>query len=172
MEWRQIVIESYDRAAQVLERTLKSLTVEDLDYLPDPGSNSIGWLAWHLTRCQDRSVAELTGEEQIWIKNGWYERFGGTRDPKDWGLGDTPEQVAAFKSPAVDTIMGYHHDVLKRTKAYVGALSEADISRTLEHPRYKNVGMRLAGIIGDNLQHAGQAAYVRGLLKGRGWMDA
>ena len=34
------------------------------------------------------------------------------------------------------------------------------------------VRRRLLGIISEGLQHVGQAAYVRGLLKGKGWPEA
>src|SRR5215468_3924699 len=33
---------------------LEGLTVEDLHAQPGPASNSIAWLAWHLTRSHDR----------------------------------------------------------------------------------------------------------------------
>jgi hypothetical protein len=32
-----------------------------------PGANTIGWLAWHLTRSHDRNVSELRGAPQLWV---------------------------------------------------------------------------------------------------------
>ena len=32
------------------------------------------------------------------------------------------------------------------------------------------VGVRIVSVLSDNLQHVGQVAYLRGLLKGKGWM--
>jgi hypothetical protein len=32
------------------------------------------------------------------------------------------------------------------------------------------VGVRLVSVLSDNLQHAGQAAYLRGLIQGKGWL--
>jgi hypothetical protein len=34
------------------------------------------------------------------------------------------------------------------------------------------VGVRLVSVLSDDLQHAGQMAYIRGLLQGAGWLDA
>jgi len=79
--------------------------------------------------------------------------------------------LAAFKSPDVQTLLAYHHAVLERTKRYISNLSETDLDRELNHPRFPTVGVRLAAVISDNFQHAGQVAYLHGLLKGKGWLD-
>jgi len=49
-------------------------------------------------------------------------------------------------------------------------LSPDDLDKKLDNPHYPVVGLRIAGIIYDNLQHAGQVAYLRGLRKGKGWL--
>ena len=172
MEWRQLIIDSYERISQVMERALEGLTLDDLNQQPNPDSNSMGWLAWHLTRAQDRGIAGLMEEEQLWVKDGWHSRFNRPHDPQDFGLGHSPEDLAAFKSPDVQTLLAYHHVVLERSKHYISTISESDLDRKLDHPKYPTVGARLVGIISDNFQHAGQIAYVHGLLKGKGWLDA
>jgi uncharacterized damage-inducible protein DinB len=171
MEWQQFTVDIFKRVSQVLEQALEGLTLEDLNQPPSPDSNSMGWLAWHLTRSQDRAIAHLTGEEQLWIKDKWYVRFNRSSDPQDFGLGHTLEDIAAFKSPDVATLLGYNRAVLERTKRYLTNLSEAELDREIDHPKFPTVGIRLAAVISDNLQHAGQVAYVRGLLKGKGWLD-
>ncbi|UCG66019.1 MAG: DinB family protein [Deltaproteobacteria bacterium] len=172
MEWRQLIIGNYERISQVMEQALEGLTLNELNQQPSPDSNSMGWLAWHLTRLQDRAIAGLMGEEQLWVKDGWHSRFNRPHDPQDVGIGHSSEDLAAFKSPDVQTLLAYHHAVLERSKHYISRLSESDLDRKLDHPRFPTVGARLAGIISDNFQHAGQIAYVRGLLKGKGWRDA
>lgn len=50
-------------------------------------------------------------------------------------------------------------------------LSTADLERELNEPWYQRLptaGVRLVSVMSDSLQHAGQVAYVRGLLKGKG----
>ncbi len=172
MEWHDLLADGYGRVLGVLESTLRGLTEDDLNWQPRPDSNSIGWLAWHLTRVQDDHIASLMDEEQLWVKDGWHAKFNRSPDPKDIGFGHTPEQVAAFKSPDVETLLDYHRAVLERTKRYFLTLSSSDLDREINEPWYQplpTVGVRLISILGDSLQHAGQMAYVRGLRKGKGW---
>jgi hypothetical protein len=122
---------------------------------------------------QDDHIADLMGEEQLWAKDGWHARFNRASDLKDIGFGHSSEEVATFKSPEVDTLLDYHRAVLERSKQYINNLSTADLDRELNEPWYQplpTVGVRLVSVMSDCLQHAGQVAYVRGLLKGKGWL--
>ena len=169
MESQQLLSDGYDRIGQVLRRALDGLSPEELDSQPKADCNSIGWLAWHLTRVQDSHLADLEGVEQLWSKDGWHARFDRPADPADVGWGHTPEQVAAFRSPEAQTLLDYHLAVSERTKRYFGSLTAADLDRELNEPRYQplpTVGVRIVSVLSDNLQHAGQAAYVRGYLRG------
>jgi hypothetical protein len=143
-----------------------------LNWQPRSDSNSIGWLAWHLTRIQDDHISSLLGEEQLWTKEGWHARFHRQPDPDDTGFGHTPEQLLAFRSPDAATILGYHEAVLNRTKGYILGLSSTELDRELDEPWYQplpTVGVRLISVLADGLQHAGEMAYVRGLRQGMGW---
>lgn len=170
MRWQEFIIDSYGRVLQALERSLDGLTQDDLNQQPHPDCNSMGWLTWHLTRGQDAMIAGLTEKEQIWISGGWYNKFNRPSDPKDTGFGHSSEDVAAFVSPDVDTLLGYHRAVLEQTKRYISDLSETDLNREMSGP-FPTLGARLAVILSDDLQHAGQVAYLRGLLKGKGWSN-
>lgn len=172
MKWYALLMDGYTRISQGLERTLNGLSVDDLKWQPQPDTNNIGWLAWHLTRVQDDHIASLMGEEQLWVKDGWHAKFNRPADPKDRGFGHTPEQVAAFESPGAEILLSYHQAVLERSKRFFLTLSETDLDRELNEPQYQplpTVGVRLISVLADNLQHAGQAAYVRGLRQGKGW---
>jgi len=172
MDWQQLLIDGYGRIAQILEGALNGLTQDDLNQQPHPDCNSMGWLTWHLTRVQDGHIADLIREEQLWVKDEWHARFNRPADSSDTGFGHSSEEVAAFKSPDVETFLGYHSAVLERTKSYITTLSAADLDRELNEPWYQplpTVGVRLISVMSDNLQHAGQVAYVRVLLKGKGW---
>ena len=59
MEWHDMVVDGYGRIGEILGRVLDGLSKEDLAWQPKPDANSIGWLAWHLTRSNDRNVSEL-----------------------------------------------------------------------------------------------------------------
>ncbi|MFC1900718.1 hypothetical protein ACFLYN_03895, partial [Chloroflexota bacterium] len=100
-----------------------------------------------------------------WVKDGWHAKFNRPADAEDTGLGHTPEQVQAFRSPDVETLMGYQKAVMEKITGIMKGLSEADLNRELDNERAPNVGARLVGVLGDGMQHAGQAAYLKGLKK-------
>jgi len=166
MKWQDLIIEAYGRVLQALEKTLEGFSPDDLNQQPDSNCNSMGWLIWHLTRGQDSMIAGLAQKEQLWVSNGWYQKFNRSSDPKDTGFGHSPEDVAAFKSPDVETLLGYHREVLEQTKNYLTKLPETDLDREISGP-FPTLGARLVAILSDNLQHAGQVAYLQGLLKGK-----
>jgi len=173
MEWQELVIDSYGRILEILESALEGLTQDDLNVQPHSDSNSIGWLAWHLTRVQDDHIAALMGEEQLWIEDEWHSKFNRAPDRKDIGFGQSSEEVSAFKSPDIEILLEYHRAVLERSKRHIRSLSEAELNRQLDEPWFQplpTVGVRLVSVISDCLQHAGQVCYVRGLLKGKGWL--
>ena len=173
MEWQELLRDGYERVSKALERALGELHQDDLDQQPTPDCNSMGWMAWHLTRVQDHHIAALLGEEQLWISKGWHARFNRSPDSEDIGFGHSSEEVAAFRSPDVKTLLDYHRAVLERSKGYISNLSAEDLDRELDEPQFQplpTVSVRLVSVLSDNLQHAGQVAYVRGLLKGKGWL--
>lgn len=172
MEWHDLLSDGYGRIVELLEHVLDGLTQDDLNWQPRDDCNSMGWLVWHLTRQQDAQIASLTGDDQLWVRDGWHAKFDRPADPRDVGFGHTPEQVAAFKSPDTKTLLEYHRAVLERSKRYFLTLSKTDLDRELNEPFFKplpTVGVRLISIMDDAVIHAGQAAYVRGLRQGKGW---
>ncbi len=174
MEWRDLIIDGYGRVRETLGTALDGLTQDDLNWQPHPDCNSMGWLAWHLTRVQDHHIADLVGEAQLWISDGWHAKFNRALDPEDRGFGHSPADVAAFRSPDVETLLGYHGVVLARTQRYLTTLPTADLDRELSESWFQpppTVGVRLVSVMDDGLKHAGQVAYLRGLLQGRGWQS-
>ena len=173
MEAKDIVLEGLERIRSLLHRTLDGLTLEEIHRQPSSDANSIAWLVWHLTRVQDTSVSGLMDEDSVWRSQDWPAKFGITEDVDSDGFGHTPEQVAAFRAPSIETLLGYHEQVAARAKSYVAGLSAADFDRDLGQPQWQpppTVGVRLVSVLSDNLQHAGQAAYLRGLFQGKGWL--
>ncbi len=171
--------ELLDDNEYVLMNALEGLTAEELHRQPDPDSNPIGWLMWHLSRTQDRLVAVVQGLEEEWFSGSWYEKFG--RDPnprgRDTGRGQTPEEMRAFRAPNVATLSAYYEKVRARTNAFLDSLTDADLERPVPKPGASATGEtvpmteRLSDLIRDNVQHTGQIAYLRGLIRGNGWLD-
>lgn len=152
MESKDLLEDAYGRILPALEKSLKGLTRDDLSFQPRSDCNGMGWLAWHIARVHDRQVAAIMGKEQLWLSEGWHARFNRPPDERDIGFGHTPEQVAAFKSPDVETLLGYYRAVSERARSYFRTLSPADLDRELNEPRYQplpTVGVRLiSGLAG------------------------
>lgn len=165
MECAEFITGIFMQISRVLETTLDGLTEDEINQRPDPSCNSIGWMVWHLTRVQDMFIAMLSGNEQVWITEKWYERFGRKADHRDAGYGHKPEDLAIFNAPDTKTLLDYHHAALEKTKQYTNKLSAEELERLIDDSRAHTVAMRLTAFISDNLQHAGQVAYLRGWLK-------
>ena len=170
MTWQTMIVEIFERVSQTVARTLEGLTQEELNQQPSHDSNSIGWLVWHLLRVQDLTISDLSNTEQVWIKGKWYNKFNRSADPMDFGLGHTPEDLAAFKSPDIQTLLTYQKAVDEKAKSYLNQLPESELDRKLDHPVFPTVAARIISALSDSLQHAGQAGYIRGLIQGKGWL--
>jgi uncharacterized damage-inducible protein DinB len=172
MKWQKLVLDSFQRQAQEVEKVVEGLTEGDLNRQPASDCNSIGWLIWHVLRSVDRNMSELIGIEQLWTKDKWHARFGRESDPNETGYGHTAKQAKDFKSPAVEVILGYQKALMNRVEDYViNGLTEADLGREYFSPTFKRtsvVGSIIAGQFWHGMHHVGQAGYVRGLLKGKG----
>jgi len=173
MQAKDIVLDGLERIRGSLHRTLDGLTLDEMHRQPQSDANSIAWLVWHLTRVQDTSVSGLMGQAHLWVSQEWHAKFEMAADAGNDGFGHTPAQVAAFRAPSIETLLAYHDHVAARSKTYVTGLAAEDFDRTLNEPQWQplpTVGVRLMSVMSDNLQHAGQAAYLRGLFQGKGWL--
>ncbi|MEU1686606.1 DinB family protein [Micromonospora sp. NPDC005707] len=167
MDVNDLLTEAYGRLPDLVAGALDGLSPEQLRQAPAAGSNPVSWLVWHLTRIQDHQVSEVMGEEQLWVGGEWAGRFGLTADPDDTGYGYGPEQVARVRPEDGGVLLDYHRAVVDRTLAYLAGLRPADLDRVVDENWDPPVtlGVRLLSVLDDDLQHVGQAAYVRGLIQ-------
>jgi uncharacterized damage-inducible protein DinB len=164
----ELLADTFGRVRDQVPHVVGGLDLDELAWRPDPGSNSVAWLVWHLTRIEDDHIAEVAGTEQVWTSAGWYDRFGLPFPPEAHGWGHTAEEVAQVRV-AADLLAGYHADVAQRVIEYVGTLTPDDLERVVDDHWDPPVtlGVRLVSVVGDAHQHIGQAAYLRGLLERR-----
>jgi Protein of unknown function (DUF664) len=162
----ELLVDAFGRIRQVVHRVVDGLTPEQLAFRVDPEANSVAWLVWHLTRIQDDHLADAGGFQQAWTSQGWVERFGLPFHPHATGYGHRAEEVAAVRVESGELLLGYHDAVHQQTTRYVAGLDDADLGRIVDRSWDPPVtlGVRLVSVIADDLQHAGQAAFVRGIL--------
>ena len=166
MTTAELLADALGRVREVVHEATDNLTADQLAYRPTPTANSIAWLIWHLTRITDDHIAAVAGVEQTWTAGGWARRFDLPFDDAAHGYGQGPEDVGAVRVPTGELLTGYHDAVYQHSLTYVQTLTDEDLDRIVD----KNwdppvtLGVRLVSVVADDLQHAGQAAYLRGLL--------
>jgi hypothetical protein len=103
----------------------------------------------------------------VWVSGDWAGHFGLDADPSNTGYGHTPEQAAAVRPDSPQVLIDYYNAVAARTRELLGSLKPDDLDRVVDE-RWDppvTLGVRLVSIASDDLQHVGQAAYVRGLQR-------
>ncbi|HLG68300.1 MAG TPA: DUF664 domain-containing protein [Acidimicrobiales bacterium] len=167
MECSDVLLDAFGRVRQAVDHVLAGLSAAQLTVRLDPNANTIGWLVWHLTRVQDDHVAGVAGVEQVWTSEGWADRFALPFARGDIGYGQGPDDVAAVRV-GPDLLAGYHAAVHRQTEQYLRALTAADLDRIVDESWDPPVtlGVRLVSVVADDLQHVGQAAFVRGVIEG------
>jgi len=161
-----LLVDGFGRIKEAVHGAVEGLTREQLTYRIDPEANTIAWLVWHLTRIQDDHVAGVAGAEQVWHHDDWTSRFGLPFGPDAHGYGHRPEDVAAVDVPP-DLLLGYHDAVHAQTVSYLEGLRDEEydevVDRSWDPPVTRAV--RLLSVVADDMQHVGQAAFVRGVVQ-------
>lgn len=166
MHAKDILIDGYGRIQEEVHAALDGLGADELHHRPAAGANSIAWLVWHLTRVQDDHVADAFDLDQVWLAQGWEKRFGLDLPRHDIGYGHTPAKVAKVRVESADLLTGYYDAVHEQTLGCLRGLAAKDLERIVDE-RWDppvSLGVRLVSVLSDDLQHVGQAAYLRGLL--------
>jgi Protein of unknown function (DUF664) len=159
--------QTFNRSVSNYKQSIEGLTEEQVFWQPAPESNTIGWLGWHLTRRKDYYSSHLAGEDQVWVTQGWFEKFG--MNAVETGTGHSTAEVKAFRPP-LDLLVGYIESMNELAVARLERVQDLDAEVDLDAGR----GMRPRSqvwnpMLSDCLQHTGQIAYIRGMLTGLGW---
>ena len=165
----ELMSEAFGRIRALVQGALQDTSVEALRFRPDPEANTIAWLVWHLTRVQYDHIADLMGDDQVWTAGGWVGRFSLPFDPEATGYGQSAADVAAVRT-GPELLRGYYDAVHARTIDYLGTLTDPDFARVVD-TRWDppvTLAVRLVSILSDDLQHAGQASYLRGIANRAG----
>jgi hypothetical protein len=160
-----LLLEVYGRIPPLARQAVEGADPTQILYRPTPDANSVAWLIWHLTRVQDHHIAELLDTNQIWTEGEWAQRFGLAPDPSNTGYGHSAADVAAIQPDHPGVLLEYLAAVDDRTRSMLARLTPEDLDRVVD-ARWDppvTLGVRLVSIADDSLQHAGQAAYLRGL---------
>ncbi len=166
MNTSALLQELYGRIAPLSREAVADLDAEALTIRPTKDANPIGWLVWHVARVLDHQICEVAGMRQLWLDGDWAARVGLTAEADDLGYGHSSEHVAAVRPSTPADVLDYLDAVSVRTSAYLAGLGDGDLDRVVDasYDPPVTLGVRLVSVVDDCLQHAGQAAYVRGML--------
>ena len=170
MDIAEFLDDAFARMPDLAAAAVEGLDADALSWRPDDDANPIGWLVWHLTRVQDDHVADVASQPQVWQQDpSLAERFGLEAGATDLGYGHTSAEVARVRPEGPEVLLAYLDEVVARTRAFVADLGPDDLDRVVDDSWDPPVtlGVRLGSVVNDDLQHLGQAAYVRGLLDRR-----
>ena len=125
---------------------------------------SIGWYAWRMGRTLDHNITGLLETDQLWVSDGWHERFDMAPNTKDFLPGFPPpdEVVRTFRAPSSQLLLDYYDAVHERTKAYLATLSAEDFDRVLDEQRpdpRPTVSVRLVSVAVAIAQSSGMVRY-------------
>ncbi len=169
MNGSDLLADAFGRIRDEVRDAVAELDEEQLALRVDGTSNSIGWLVWHLTRVQDDHVADVAGLEQVWTAGGFADRFALALPVASIGYGHTAEEVDAVRVADPALLVDYHEAVHDQTVRYLATLTDGDFDRVVDE-RWEppvTLGVRLISVVSDDLQHVGQAAFLRGIIERR-----
>jgi hypothetical protein len=166
---RDLLVDGFCRIRDGVPSVVKGLTTDELLWRPDHDANHIAWLLWHLARQQDDQVADLAGDESVWLDEGWTDRFALPYPRRTHGWGMSSGDVGRFTVADTGLFAGYQGVVHARTIELLEGLSADDYGRVID-TRWDppvTVAVRIVSVLDDAVKHLGQAEYVRGLVKRR-----
>jgi hypothetical protein len=169
MELHELLIDLFERIPEHIHEAVDGLETDALCTPPEPGANPIGWLVWHLTRVQDHHISEILDQDQEWISGKWATRFGVAADPQNTGYNHSWKDVMSIRPESAEVLIDYYDAVAARTRELLATTTAKDLDRIVDK-RWNppvTLGVRLISIADDDIQHSGQAAYVRGILDRR-----
>jgi uncharacterized damage-inducible protein DinB len=162
----ELLTNAFDQIRGLGHSAVDGLNPDQLNGQIADDANTVSWLLWHLARVQDDHVADVAGTEQVWTSAGWAERFDLPLDSDATGYGHSADEVTQVRVEDGDLLTGYLDAVTDATLAYLETLTASDLDRVVDESYDPPVtlGVRLLSVVGDDLQHVGQAAFASGLV--------
>ena len=177
MELTTFIAQTLEECKRRMYRTLQGLTAAEVAWRPAAEANSIGFMLWHVARVEDRWLHRFAQDTpEIWQRAGWFQRCN--LPASDTGVGYTVAQIVQFAVPAVGDLQAYFDAVRQATLTYLEAVEAAELDVHPDRVPFPEVaggrglppdftiGRMFRQLLGEENQHLGQMAYVRGLQRG------
>jgi hypothetical protein len=196
MDFRELILMQHARLHtaevgnpdwSIQDYLLSGVSEAQMRLRPLPGSNSLAWLFWHMTRAEDIGASLILAQNpQIIDADGWGNRLGVSL--RDIATGMTDEEVGDLTGRInIDALLAYRAAVGHKTQAILRQLRPEVLDELIDDslvrqlraagvfgPHGEIVPQRWMGkkkayalshtILGHALLHLGQAETVRNLL--------
>ena len=165
------ILYALQRNWDMVDSALEGLDEATMARQPADQCNSAAWILWHMNRVVDNMIhTRLQSKRQLWVLDGWHQKFGMSDEESDFGMGWTADQVAAWQAPSRDVLLGYYDAMKASAKDYLASLSDAELDKSvMVGNESRGVSDLLGVLVYDNVVHGGQIAYLRGFYGGMGW---
>ena len=164
--FRQSILSGLNEYYVILKRSLDSLSEEEIFWKPNPHSNNIIFLIWHMALVEDNLINKvLLGKERIWITDNYYKDFPNLRD--ETGFAFNQEKLDKFPIVDIDWLMNYHNILREGTIKFITNIEDEDLSLDYTFGIRQVKGYFVIGRLMTELsQHLGQVSYIRGMIRG------
>ncbi len=150
----------------ILRKSLNSLTDEELSWKPNPHSNNIIFLLWHMILVEDNLInTVLLQNEKLWIKEKYYEDFPDLKN--QIGFGFSQNQLDSFPEMKLSWLMNYYNSLRKITNIFLEEINDETLSKSYMFGKKNVTGIFVVGrLVTELSQHLGQISYIRGMIRG------
>ena len=164
--FRQSILSGLNEYYVILKRSLDSLSEEEILWKPNPHSNNIIFLIWHMALVEDNLINKvLLGKERVWITENYYKDFPELRN--ETGFAFNQEKLDQFPIVDIDWLMNNHNILREGTIKFITNIEDEDLSLDYTFGIRQVKGYFVIGRLMTELsQHLGQVSYIRGMIRG------
>ncbi|HYE18496.1 MAG TPA: DinB family protein [Tepidisphaeraceae bacterium] len=130
-------------------RVVDGLAEDALRWRPPGGSNSVGWLLWHVAEVEDN-----------WVR----DKLCGL--PKRYPFGAGVRATPSDAMPGKAALLAYFHEVRALSRGRLAATGEPEFDRVIEDEAFGRLTVRQvwAGVATSGAWHGGQIALTARLV--------
>ena len=164
--FRQSILSGLNEYYVILKRSLDSLSEEEILWKPNPHSNNVIFLIWHMALVEDNLINKvLLGKERVWITENYYKDFPELRN--ETGFAFNQEKLDKFPIVDIDWLMNYHNILREGTIKFITNIEDEDLSLDYTFGIRQVKGYFVIGRLMTELsQHLGEVSYIRGMIRG------
>ena len=166
MDIRDLLVDGIAQLAEWTEDALKDLSAEQMNFLAEGMTTSIGFSAWHVYRTADNITNFVLQQKQpIWLAQDYVTRMNLPKVAQGTGMGMEDARGITIADPAL--LLEYGRIVLDDSIAYIKRTPLADLEPIQmikplgEMPRWRVMRQVL---MTHGFMHLGEINVLRGMM--------